>query len=67
MKEIVELPTRKGYLEVRHGDSVDHVLLRLLNLVKEIVESQDHYPRLTLRTQHRICLSCPCVGGGGGG
>ena len=45
------------YLHVGHGDSVDHVVAGVLDLLEEVVECEHHDPRLSLSTKHRVRLT----------
>lgn len=58
------------YLEVGHGDSVNHVLLSLFDPAEEVIECQHHDPWVLICPKHCIRLASPWEGGGsneGGG
>jgi len=53
------------YLEIGHGDSVDHVLLGLLDPAEEVIERQHHDPWVLVCPKHCVCLASSWEGGRG--
>ena len=58
------LPYRRArfYLKVRHGDSVNLVLLGLVDFVKQVIERQHHDTMILVRPKHCVGLASTCEG-----
>ena len=61
------LRTARFYLQVRHGDSVNLVLLGLVDFVKQVIERQHHDTMVLVRPKHCVGLASTCGGEGGRG
>ena len=50
------------YLQVRHGDSVNLVLLGLVDFVEQVIECQHHDTMILVRPKHCVGLASTCGG-----
>ena len=57
--------TLQFYLKVGHGDSVNFVLLGLVDSVEQVIECQYHDATVLVCPKHCVGLASPCGGEGG--